>query len=327
MTHLEATTEGVIPAADSKTNVGLSDNPERFSKLSRFQSSKFVSSKDDGDLSEEARKCMGVLEEEYGMGIPPKKGDAVLVMGGWNKCLAFKSSFSEALFNRWRLALKDARAKKPQGTKPHRFPWSKKDRPTKKAVEALEYTEDPLAKILATRLSHARDLLMEVLDGMVRSLCPHAQGVMREAYRPRVEDLMQGDESSPFSLHKLGLIHGTKWEYTRIFARCGVKPQHWVLFCEAFLWAMKTHSPYANEDDAEDLTEKSKTESAYANFVATHFAKRAIVAVVHLRQELSQSLYTTCVKDSGASLVQTKSTRQTWVIRSTVSCCQTTPVS
>eukprot|EP00542_Grammatophora_oceanica_P017118 CAMPEP_0194054460 /NCGR_PEP_ID=MMETSP0009_2-20130614/53462_1 /TAXON_ID=210454 /ORGANISM="Grammatophora oceanica, Strain CCMP 410" /LENGTH=193 /DNA_ID=CAMNT_0038702949 /DNA_START=8 /DNA_END=586 /DNA_ORIENTATION=- len=157
--------------------------------------------------------------------------------------------------------------------------------------DKVEHGKDILTERLGSRSDHGRALLMGLLDCVVRSLCPHTQQVQREAYRPINDDLKYESLTSADSMmRRMGLTLGSSEEYFRLFARCGVEPKHWVQFCEAFLWAMETHSPYANETDKDDFA-KPKSERAFSNFVATHVAKQGIETLCKLRSDLRQPLY------------------------------------
>lgn len=240
-------------------------------------------------LKEEADRCLKTLERQYGSSSQLSKADAVVIMEGWNKVLAFPTMFSEALFNRWRLLCAlDAL----EGVSDE---VNASDDLLIKATDLLEFSTDPLTVLLGTRVSHGQKLLMGLLDASVRSLCPHSQIVQREAYRPINDDLQYHDtQSNSPMMSRLGLIHGTAEEYLRTFDRCGIQPSQWVHFCEAFLWAMQTHSPYSNDVDEEDLL-KLKPECAYSIFVSAHIAKAAIQASVEFRKKLNEPLFTVCV--------------------------------
>jgi hemoglobin-like flavoprotein len=161
------------------------------------------------------------------------------------------------------------------------------------ACDQVEQGTDPIAKALGARLVHGRPLLIAMLDSCVRTLCPHTQTVQREAYRP-FGDVLKGASSGFWGMKRLTVDKGTPEEYFRIFARCGILPSHWVTFCKAFLWSCKTHSPYAEESDLEDL-ERSPMESVNAAFVSSVVAKPAILSIKALADGFQTPVYQVCL--------------------------------
>lgn len=223
------------------------------------------------------------LKSAYGA--PLTTSNKVTVMQLWNKVLAFSTAFSEALLLHWRiLCAIEALDQKKQGfsafsSVPESFLPSIEDRPVLKkdlssrrsslkkeksvrieaiegtnkgmsAMELVESNKDPLYLALQDRMYDAEKLIMGLLDGAVRSLCPHTQMVQREAYRALSDDakIQQPGEHSFLTLE----CHSVE-DFLQLFARCGIKPTHWILFCDAFHWALSTHTPYAQEDDYDDL--------------------------------------------------------------------------
>lgn len=264
---------------------------------------------DEEKLAELIRGGLEKLEEEYGISRGfTNKSDAVLVMEGWNKVLAFQTEFSEAIFGRWRIlvALEELleQQKNAVATENGESSSKNKNPPARaaavsvetlhmKACDQVEQGSDPLAKRLGTRVLHGRQLIVSTLDACVRSLCPHTQTVQREAYKP-VSEVLQLSPSGFWGMKRFSPQEGTTEEYFRIFARCGVLPSHWVAFCKAFLWACQTHSPYAEEADLEDL-EKTPLESANALFVATTVAKEAIVEIKKLHEYFKTPVFAVCI--------------------------------
>lgn len=203
------------------------------------------------------------LKELQQFAMPLTPSDKVLVMQGWNKVLAFKTAFSEALFIKWRILVA---TQENNGS-------------VSAGILDMEKNSDPVAAALSQRLFDAEELLMGLLDGAIRSLCPKHQKVEREAYRAVADNVellkVRGDDEG-LSLECLYVE-----DYLRLFARVGISPASWVIFCEAFVWTMKTHVPYAQEDDADDLARGAT--SAMARAVAQQVAVPAIEQIEILR--------------------------------------------
>jgi hypothetical protein len=103
---------------------------------------------------------------------------------------------------------------------------------------------------MGVRIHDLEELIMRLLDAGVRSsLCPHSQTVQREAYRP-IEDHHLVEQARG----KIGPLESiTIDDIFRLFARRGVHPNYWYYFVHAFIWCMKTHVPYAQDDDHEEF--------------------------------------------------------------------------
>jgi hemoglobin-like flavoprotein len=198
---------------------------------------------------EAAAKILGQLRVFQAK--PLSAADKVIVMQGWNKCLAFKTAFSESLLIYWRLLC--------HGDQDENNGQSQMDLD---AMVAVEKNKDPLYKCFGTRLADAEELLMGVLDGAIRSLCPREQVVQREAYRAMMDDSILQRHNNDFSLEC-----ETLQDHFDLFARLGIEPKFWSLFVEAVMWAMKTHAPYAQADDFDDL-ELAPAESAWGRVLA-----------------------------------------------------------
>jgi nitric oxide synthase oxygenase domain/subunit/hemoglobin-like flavoprotein len=207
--------------------------------------------------------------------LPLSKSDKVLVMQGWNKVLAFRTAFSEALLCHWRLlvtlAADDSGAVDTVAA----------------SIRLCERNQDPLATALGDRLWEAEDLIMGLLDGALRSLCPATQVVARESYRPIADDIALQKQRSAEGL--LTLECETVEDYLLLLAQCGVQPKHWVEFIDAVAWALKTHAPYAQAADEEDLDKGH--ESAYLKATVQLVCLPAIDAYVDLRSLAFQYLY------------------------------------
>jgi hemoglobin-like flavoprotein len=188
---------------------------------------------------------------------PLSAGDKVLVMQGWNKALAFKTAFSEGLLIYWRIMCCDETNNNSKAADP---------------MKLIEKNKDPLWQCLRERMSDAEELLMGVLDAAVRSLCPAHQVVQREAYRPMADEAILQRERNEFSLECESLQ-----DHLHLLARLGVTPQFWVYFVSAVVWSMKTHAPYAQADDIDDLNQ-GPFNSAFGRAVALQAAIPAIQA-------------------------------------------------
>ena len=224
-----------------------------------------------------------LLAVKYGAA-PMRPSDVVMVMQGWNKVLAFKTAFSEALLLKWRyLVHLDANSKKRSNC------W--------KAMGKVERNQDILAAALGPRLDDAEELIMGLLDGVFRSFCPHSQKVQREAYRATQDDVTLQRKEGEMTLE----CECTD-DYIHLFARCGIEPHYWINFCEAFMWCMESHVPYAQDDDAEDL--EKGFESAYGKVIRI-VAIRAIDGYVALRSKLEKDIFQTGVTRFWARLDHT----------------------
>jgi hypothetical protein len=224
---------------------------------------------------------------------PSNKSDLVLVSQAWNKTLAFRSMFAEALVGRWRILvaaddvlqqdcdhqedspfqqLQSFVKKEDKSNNNNHCPLSN-FQSTRQSVqlEALHLVEsnlDPVAKYFGTRAINLDTLLVAALDLVVNSLCPH-QVLQREAYAP----LAGSADPDPRIARKFFHEHEckTQGDFSNLFGRYYLPPKYWLLFCDAFLWTMKNQNPYKLEDESDDL-DKPKDESALAQFIAGMFA-------------------------------------------------------
>ena len=208
--------------------------------------------------------------------MPLSQAGVVMAMQGWNKVLAFKTAFSEALLIRWRLLIAQSLAADERYAGRH-------------LMGILEAHEDPLASCLGVRIRDTEELLMRLLDSGFRSLCPGLQTVQREAYRP-----MEDDKVIEQVKGEIGSLEcNTTRDVMKLFARRGVLPDYWVRFVDAFLWCMKTHVPYAREDDEEEL---EKADNSYAKAVTQTVAVPCIEAYAGLQDFLRTDLFVIGVK-------------------------------
>ena len=159
----------------------------------------------------------------------------------------------------------------------------------KAAEKMVEDNLDPLAVCLGSRLSTGKDCLLALFDQSIRDLCPHAQTVQREAYRPPMEDAGAG---LGFNLECKSVA-----EVLRMFSRCGMRPKDvGVSLCEAFLFSMKSHTPYALDDEKEDLDQRPDA-GAFSRFVADKVSRACIKDMRLMREEFAIDLYTKSLPD------------------------------
>lgn len=222
--------------------------------------------------------------------------DTVLISQSWNKVLAFRSKFSEALVGRWRIIIAANELNKADVEGTH---WQQQVSsppfagPSIKALalHMVEKNLDPLAKLFGTRILDLDIIVVNFLDAAVRALCPRQQQINREAYRP-----LEGS-ADPDPTVSRSFFHDDQCrtfdDFCTIFARYGVPPQFWLSFCEVFLWGMKGHNPYSIDDEKDDL-QKATNNSAHGRFVASMVALPMIEArirrVSYVRGCLSRQL-------------------------------------
>ena len=92
-----------------------------------------------------------------------------------------------------------------------------------------------------------------MLNLAVRSLYPHAQYVQREAYREMKCSKDEDNEVLDLFFHENECT--TMKEICETLSSYAVKPEHWLLLCDAFLWAMKNQNPYSINNEKEDMNE------------------------------------------------------------------------
>jgi len=122
-------------------------------------------------------------------------------------------------------------------------------------------------------MQDAEELLLGLLDAAIRALCPKSQSVQREAYRPIMDESILRNHYHD----EVSLECETLQDYFDLFALLGIPPHCWTLFVDAVVWTMKTHAPYAQSDDLDDL-ELPAIDSAWGRFVAVKIAMPAIEA-------------------------------------------------
>ena len=232
--------------------------------------------------------------------------DAVLVMEAWNKALAFRTMFSEALIMRWRLlvALRKERSEDSchpfismRVVDPETLEWKHKEAPnngipskqiSSTSLDSLERGCDPLAKCFCSRINDLSLIMTCVIDAAVRALCPHNQTVQREAYRP-----MMGSKDSDPRVSSIYLNVDsceTLVDYCELIAQYGIDNMYWIDFSEAFLWSFRTHAPYLEEHDIENLN-LPKSDSSLAKFVSGMVVLPMMEAGLKLRSSMKSSGY------------------------------------
>ena len=180
---------------------------------------------EDISFEAEAEGALQKIDRRYGAAVSlVRPADCVLVMEGWNKILAFQTSFGEAFVMRWRVLaareeidLEVERRHFKDGTSSVGELSPDNESRNLIAVDQLERGTDPLSKVLGARIMHLRLLLLGMVDCAVRSLCPHTQLVQREAYRSLNDALLEG-ENRDGALKHMGLRNGTLKAYTQLFS-------------------------------------------------------------------------------------------------------------
>ncbi|KAL7542616.1 hypothetical protein ACHAXR_011933 [Thalassiosira sp. AJA248-18] len=250
---------------------------------------------DDDPVLVAVSRSINSLEQLYGVSAGINPADATILADSWLKALANESSFAEALLGRWRLLvtmdnllLEEGKANEHESRimtsedlneQEYALRMSGIDSETiskytaalhgakinRKALSIMMDNNDPLARVLLSRLAITTELLIGLLDAAVCSL-----GHVKKA------------RYSQSDLVSLGLIDGTFDDYMRIFNRCGVQPNHWVLFCDAFLWCLATHvnlSPLAKKE----LT--NEKEGAFSSFISQQVCKRALDSIKEMKEQ------------------------------------------
>lgn len=275
-------------ANDDLSNIRFSDDDEEekkedFSLDSLSAESSSDESEDGATSPRDEERILAIQESKQALrnlrqyqAKPLTKQDKVLVMQGWNKALAFSTAFSEALIIYWRTicCAEVARSEENGGSRVYSYPED--------PMTLVESNKDPIYCCLRDRMEDAETLMMGLLDGAIRSLCPAHQKVQREAYRPMKDDAVIERADGEFSLECQTLE-----DHLGLFARLGVKPEYWVRFVIAVHWTMSTHAPYAQDDDLENL-ELGAAQSALGRVVALNVA----IPAIKMHKELA-TLYLT----------------------------------
>lgn len=215
-----------------------------------------------------------------------QKSDAILIMESWNKVLAFKSKFAEALVSRWRvlLAADEIEEKfEDEKTNFEQYFWVKNimssssssstsheyttDRYIEmEALRMIESNSDPFYSYFGKRTPDLGMILISMLDTAVRDLCPHTQTVQREAYRKIEGSKDLNTEISDLFFVEDDCVYFS--DYCDLLCSYSVKPKHWFLFVDAFKWAMENQNPYSLEDEKDDITKHDEKQSIHAKFVS-----------------------------------------------------------
>jgi nitric oxide synthase oxygenase domain/subunit len=247
-------------------------------------------------LKQDALQSLDVIEKDYALDsrrLSPS--DSVLIINGWNR-IQQCHIFLDALLARWRIlvafdelvATEEARNKQLLSTETKRSLYLE-------SLNLVDENGDPISKCLGARMSDVKRLLVQMLDYEVKSLHSqtHMGGSINRAHIPF------GDyrESKVMLKNEPDRLDVSLGERFRVFSRHGIRPLYWVLFCDAFLWGVQNHNPRKNTADFEDLV-KPPTQSAYAYFVSSQIAKRAIEEQLYLREQLTLANVAASVKQT-----------------------------
>ena len=234
--------------------------------------------------------------------VPP---DAILLSQSWNKVLAFRSMFAEALIGRWRiLAAVEEVEGKDKSRHPPSSPFSFFKNHTVDnfapsvetlAINMVEGNKDPIGVLFESRTIDLDVLIVAAIDAAIRELCPHNQVIQREAYRP-----LNGSADPDPSISRV-FFHEDECttfdDFCSLFARYRIQPRHWLAFCRAFLWTMEHQNPYSLEDEKDDLKE-APSESAHARFIAGMVALPMIEATLrrasYFKMKIFEDLRSCC---------------------------------
>eukprot|EP00551_Chaetoceros_affinis_P008357 CAMPEP_0203670684 /NCGR_PEP_ID=MMETSP0090-20130426/6683_1 /ASSEMBLY_ACC=CAM_ASM_001088 /TAXON_ID=426623 /ORGANISM="Chaetoceros affinis, Strain CCMP159" /LENGTH=1567 /DNA_ID=CAMNT_0050535593 /DNA_START=14 /DNA_END=4717 /DNA_ORIENTATION=+ len=234
--------------------------------------------------------------------------DAIIVTEGWNKSLAFRSMFSEAIVGRWRMLA--AMTNLDDDNQKSKLPNSERRQSITAFIRSsmlgtdsekngslnnirtshtVEVSNDPIARCLGLRIRNLEALVIGLIDVAVRELCPHNQVVQREAYRA-----LQGSNDPDESISN-PFIHENECktldDYANLFAKYGLRPKFWLDFCNAFVWAMKTHNPYAHQEQYSDDFEKPAHKGAFTRFVAGMIALPMVEATFRYENYIQQRIF------------------------------------
>jgi hypothetical protein len=226
--------------------------------------------------------------------------EAILMSESWNKVLAFRSMFSESIVGRWRvLAAADEIQRNEEAKFKSRF-WTKSVlssvKSSKNTVENFQYrilrmiesNNDPIAKQFGMRTSDLEILVFSALDAAIRELCPHAQVVQRESYRPVMGSADPDPSFSSIFYHENECT--TFEEYCAQLGKYGVLPRHFLALGRAFLWSMKEHNPYSLEDEIDDL-DLPTNEGVHARFIAGMFILPIIEVSLRKKNYLRANIF------------------------------------
>ena len=238
-----------------------------------------------------------------------KAPDAILLSQSWNKVLAFRSMFAEALIGRWRILAaveevegKDKSRHSHSSSSSSPFAFFKNHTvgnfaPSVEtlAINMVEGNKDPIGVLFESRTRDLDVLVVGAIDAAIRELCPHNQVIQREAYRP-----LNGSADPDPSISRV-FFHEDECttfdDFCSLFARYRIQPRHWLAFCRAFLWTMEHQNPYSLEDEKDDLKE-APSESAHARFIAGMVALPMIEATLrrasYFNMKIFEDLRTCC---------------------------------
>lgn len=241
------------------------------------------------DALKEMRESWGVQEIAFSLDrtTPLTKSrlnmaDAVMVNQSWNKVLAFRTMFAEALIGRWRMlvAADEISNSNPKASLSNEAVSSK-------ALRLVENNRDPIARHFGTRTSDLDILLIVALDLAVNELCPH-KVIQRESYSALNGSADADPRISGKFFHKDECKSCD--QCFSLFASYGLLPKHWILFASAFIWTMKEHNPYSTDDEKNDL-EKLNGESAHGRFIAGMFVFPMIESALRRESYLTHDVF------------------------------------
>lgn len=242
--------------------------------------------------------------------------DAILVSESWNKILAFRSMFAEALVGRWRMlaAIEEIQASEaprfqPPGYEhfklfafkspvPNSFRETLNDSVEKRAIAMIESNKDPIAKCFETRTADLDILIIGAIDAAVRELCPNHQVIQREAYRALNGSADPDPSISQVFFHEDECT--TFDDFCSLFARYGLQPSCWIALCRSFLWVIEHQNPYINDDEKDDLNQASN-QSAHARFISGMVALPLLEATLrrasYIKKQIFRELKACCSFD------------------------------
>lgn len=242
--------------------------------------------------------------------------DAILVSESWNKILAFRSMFAEALVGRWRMlaAIEEIQASEaprfqPPGYEhfklfafkspvPNSFRETVEDSVEERAIAMIESNKDPIAKCFETRTADLDILIIGAIDAAVRELCPRNQVIQREAYRPLNGSADPDPSISQIFFHEDECT--TFDDFCSLFARYGLQPRCWIALCRSFLWAIEHQNPYIIDDEKDDLNQASN-QSAHARFISGMVALPLLEATLrrasYVKKQIFRELRACCSFD------------------------------
>lgn len=224
---------------------------------------------------------------------PLTASEKIQVLQAWNIAseAGADGAFCQALLLEWRLLCAEQEQEDSNGklSKIARAPtqttgttsasshWAQRRRRRSsnrnRATRQVEGNKDPLYAALDARIGDAPHLLLGLLDGALRkglgSTC--VEHNLRSGPLPLEEEIhllkhkrLVADNAA----NTLKLECETVADYLKLFARCGVRPRHWLALSEAFEWAMETHGMTGGALEQHEHHEHRFSSSPFARAVA-----------------------------------------------------------